>query len=76
MSSQISRANNNMLTIQATAELVGANPYTIRRAIAAGELKAYRLGNARAIRINPKDIDKWLNPVTSLAKNRDLKVGR
>ena len=40
---------------------------TIRRAIARGDLKAYRLGSSRVIRIKPRDLEKFMRPVTPLA---------
>lgn len=66
MSTKLSRTPN--LTPAAAGELVGCNERTIRRAIAAGELRAYRLGKRRSIRISEYDLHRWLKPVTPLAE--------
>lgn len=46
------------LKIAEAAELANVSTKTIRRAINAGELRAYRIG--RAIRVWRKDVDAWL----------------
>ena len=53
--------------IREAAEQCACSPYTIRRAIAKGELPAYRLGSSRVIRIKPRDLEKFMRPVTPLA---------
>ena len=57
-------ATKQYLSINEAAEILGLNHYTIRREIAKGRIKAYRLG--RTIRIKPADLDKALKPVTSI----------
>ncbi len=51
------------LSVNEAAEILDMNHYTIRREIAKGRIKAYRLG--RTIRIRPEDLAKALKPVTS-----------
>ena len=63
-------ALSNQLTIAETAERLNVSPNTVRRMIAAGDLKAYRYG-PRLIRIDPADILAAREPVTSLAALRD-----
>jgi excisionase family DNA binding protein len=48
----------NMTTIQQTAERGAVAPRTVRRAIARGELAAYRI--AGAIRLDCSEVDQWL----------------
>lgn len=55
------------LSIKETAERLECSPDTVRRLIARGELKANRLGRtSRLIRIDAKDVEKLLRPVTPL----------
>ena len=53
--------------IKEAAELCACSTDTIRRAIAEGELPAYRLGSSRVIRIKAQDLDEFMRPVTPLA---------
>ena len=53
--------------IQEAAKQCACSPDTIRRAIARGDLKAYRLGHSRVIRIKQTDLDKFIRPVTALS---------
>ena len=49
------------LTVTAAAERAGASVQTIRRAIAAGQLKAYRLQpGGRLLRLRSADVDAWI----------------
>jgi excisionase family DNA binding protein len=45
------------LSIKQVAALKQVHPDTVRRAIAAGSLKAYRVG--KQIRIRPRDLERW-----------------
>jgi excisionase family DNA binding protein len=49
-------------SIDAAAERLGVTTKTIRRCIARGELKAYRLGS-KMIRIDMNDVDAMLRPI-------------
>jgi excisionase family DNA binding protein len=49
-------------TIKVGAQRYGVHPKTIRRMIARGELKAYRLGS-RSIRIDLDELDAMLRPI-------------
>lgn len=62
---------NPSLTIAEAAEHRGISVSTIRRMIARGELRAYRIG-PRIIRIDPSDLDQAaseVNPATYTALN-------
>lgn len=52
-----------MWTLDALAAHLGMSEATVRRAIAHGELRAYKYG--RSLRIDPADVDKWRRPVTT-----------
>lgn len=54
------------VTLNDAAERTGLCVRTIRRYIAAGRLRAYRIG-PRAIRIDTDDIDALLRPVGGAA---------
>lgn len=54
-----------LLSLTDAAEAVGVSPRTIRRRIADGSLRAYRVG--RVIRINPDDLAELLEPMPSAA---------
>ncbi|WP_235900440.1 helix-turn-helix transcriptional regulator [Lolliginicoccus suaedae] len=45
----------NLLRLRAAAELVGLSPKTLRRFIAEGELKAYRVGKS-LIYVDEQDV--------------------
>jgi len=47
-----------LLTLAECAALAKVHPRTLRRAIATGQLEAYRIG--RLIRIRPDDLDTYL----------------
>ena len=55
--------SSGYLTVQQAAELLQRSAKTIRRAIAAGDLNAFRVG--RSIRLREADVRAWLeaNPV-------------
>lgn len=48
-------------TVNEAAEALKVTPKTVRRMVARGELRAYRV--ARCIRIKPGDLEKVLKPV-------------
>lgn len=56
--------SKNLVTLDAAAEYLGVAPLTLRRRIATGSLRAYRLG-PRIIRVDLSDVDALLRPVTS-----------
>jgi excisionase family DNA binding protein len=51
------------ISILEAAEYCGTSHKTIRRRIASGDLKAYRLGDTRVIRIDVADLDRLLHPI-------------
>ena len=57
MATAASPAPQRRLSVAEAADYHGCSPKTIRRAIAAGRLRAYRLG-PKLIRIDPRDLDK------------------
>lgn len=62
---------NPTLSIPQAAEQRGVSVSTIRRLIARGELRAFRIG-PRIIRIDPRDLDAAVtevNPATFAAMN-------
>jgi hypothetical protein len=52
--------------LSVAAESIGFNPKTLRRYIAAGRLKAYRVG-AKAIRVDLDDVAELLKPIGGAA---------
>lgn len=58
----------NFVSPNELAEMLGVSTTTVRRMIARGEIKAYRIGRTKRapIRIKRSDIEKALRPVTSL----------
>ena len=53
---------DQLLTIDQTADYLSCSKQTVRRYIAAGELPAYRVG-ARAVRLRLADIDAMLRRI-------------
>ena len=44
------------ITYPHAAELVGVNPRTLKRLTQAGELRCYKVGSARALRVRTADV--------------------
>ena len=65
MSSSTRSATESRMTVEEVAALAGCHPRTVRRAILAGRLKAYRLDSGRGgratLRLKPSDVDEWLD---------------
>jgi excisionase family DNA binding protein len=57
------RATPAPVDINTAARLLGVHTKFIRRRIAAGHLKAYRLKGSRVIRIDRGDLEKLKEPV-------------
>lgn len=58
------------LSIDQVAEQLGCSPWTVRRQVSRGEIRAYRApGKSRLIRIKSTDLDKAMRPVTPVAAN-------
>lgn len=61
------------------AEYTGWSERTLRRAVANGQIKAYKIPGIRSVLFKPEDIDKALKPVTPLAAHvqmeRELEEG-
>ena len=58
--------SSTFLTIEAAADALDVHPRTIRRRIAEGRLKAYRVG-PRHIRIKVDDLDALMTPIPTAA---------
>lgn len=62
------------LTMAQVAELANCHPRTVRRAIAAGRLVAFRLDSGRGgravVRLRRADVERWLDgePVVDLTR--------
>lgn len=66
--------STSRLSILDAADQLDCHPDTIRRAIARGELRAFRSpGRGRLIRIRQQDLDRWMRPITNVAT--DLGTG-
>lgn len=51
----------HVLTVFEVADRAGVSIHTVRRAIAAGQLPATRVGpGQRILRVWPADVDRWL----------------
>ncbi|MDR1806454.1 MAG: helix-turn-helix domain-containing protein [Propionibacteriaceae bacterium] len=50
--------DNRLSTLDQVAEDLNLCRKTLDRAIARGELRAYKIG--RAVRLRPHDVDKWI----------------
>jgi excisionase family DNA binding protein len=48
------------LTIKTCAELAGVHEHTVRRAIARGDLEAYRRRGSTALRVHPEAFEQWV----------------
>ena len=56
----------------AAAEYTGWSERTLRRAVARGQIKAYKIPGIRNILFKPEDIDRALKPVTPLAAHVEM----
>lgn len=55
-----------MLTLAEASEYVGVHPKTLRRRIADGHLRAYRMAGSRLIRVKADDLDALFRVVPSV----------
>lgn len=62
MHSRQREQDRRLASIQDTAAYLGTSTKTVRRYIAAGRLKAYRLGD-RAVRVDLDQLDELLRPI-------------
>ncbi|MBN0039491.1 helix-turn-helix domain-containing protein [Cellulosimicrobium cellulans] len=58
-----------LLTVARAAEILGISEYSVRRAIAAGEMPYRRIG--RAIRVTRIDLDEYLESVRVKAQREN-----
>ena len=58
-----------LLTVAQTSEILGISEYSVRRAIAAGEMPYRRVG--RAIRVTRVDLDEYLENVRVKAQREN-----
>lgn len=54
------------------SKYTGLGERTLRRAVANGQIKAYKIPGIRAIMFKPADLDKALKPVTPLAAHVEM----
>ena len=52
---------SHLLTLKETADILNVSWQTIRNYIKTGKLKAYRLGESKDYRVNPVDLNEFLN---------------
>ena len=57
-------------TVAEVAEYTHVSELTIRRAIAAGRLRAYRINGGRSLRLKLQDADLWLAGENARARGR------
>jgi excisionase family DNA binding protein len=50
----------NWLTPREAAEYARVNPVTLKRAVKAGKLNAFRINDGRLVRYRREDLDQWL----------------
>jgi excisionase family DNA binding protein len=62
--------DRHLASIQETADYLGTSTKTVRRYIAAGRLKAYRLGD-RAVRVDLDELDQALRPIPTARPSGD-----
>jgi excisionase family DNA binding protein len=63
----------NLVAVEAAAEYLGVAPLTVRRRIASGQLRAYRLG-PRIIRVDLADVDAMLEPIPTVGGGANVAV--
>jgi excisionase family DNA binding protein len=56
-------ARRKFISVNEAAERLGVEHKTIRRSIARGDLKAYKVGRTAAIRIDVAELDALLRPI-------------
>lgn len=61
-------STRQIVGIQQAAAWAGVHPDTIRRRIAAGQLKAYRLG-PRLIRVDLQEVESLMRPIPTRGEN-------
>jgi excisionase family DNA binding protein len=66
-------ARRELVTLDAAADYLGVSPLTIRRRIASGALRAYRLG-PRVVRVDLADVDSMLEPIPTTGGGANVAV--
>lgn len=61
-----SEARRQSVTLARGAERHDCSVKTLRRRIASGELRAYRLGKSRAIRVDVAELDALMQPIPTV----------
>lgn len=54
---------SEFISLEEAADILGVTTRTIRRRIADGSLRAYRIRNSRLIRLNEADVRGLLEPI-------------
>lgn len=52
-----------LVSLEKAAEYLGVAPLTIRRRIADGTIRGYRVDGTRAVRVDLTDVDAMLRPI-------------
>jgi excisionase family DNA binding protein len=60
-------AGRRLMSIESAAEYLDCSTKTIRRRIASGDLRAYRLASSRVIRVDLAEVDRMLRPIPTAA---------
>jgi excisionase family DNA binding protein len=68
---QFPKARLQFVTLARGAERHDCSVKTLRRKIASGELRAYRLGKSRAIRVDIAELDALMMPIPTTHPNGD-----
>ncbi|MGW4578007.1 helix-turn-helix domain-containing protein [Rhodococcus aetherivorans] len=61
------RTRPRYLTLAEAGEILGCHERTVRRRIADGELKGYRLGKSQHLRVREDELDALMLPVVTVA---------
>lgn len=64
------KATRHLISINDAADYAGVSPRTIRRRIATGDLRGFRLG-PRLIRVDRNEIDALLRPIPTVGGGPD-----
>lgn len=51
------------ITLEDAAERLSCSPLTVRRRIAAGDLRGFKMGRTKSIRVLAEDVDAMMRPI-------------
>lgn len=61
-----STPTRQLVALAVAAEMLGVSSKTVRRRVADGQLRAYRVGKGRALRVTVADVEALLEPLPTL----------